>query len=139
MCNESCGQKGLSATERNCGFQRTQWSFRVCRCEAADHRSGEEASSLAHVLPSLIGESSVQLLSHVQLFVTPWTAALQASLSITNSRNSLTLMSMESVMPSSHLILCRPLLLQPSIFPSGFTKIRKPHCSSTSGDLTNTS
>ena len=55
--------------------------------------------------------SSVQSLSHVQLFMTPWTAAGQASLSITKSRSSLKLMSIESVMPSSHLILCRPLLL----------------------------
>ena len=61
---------------------------------------------------------SVQLLSHVQLFETPWTAACQVSLSITNSRGLLTLMSIKSVMPSSHLILCRPLLLLPSIFPS---------------------
>ena len=61
--------------------------------------------------------SSVQLLSRVRLFATPWTAAHQASLSITNSQSSLKLMSIESVMPSSHLILCSPLLL-PSIFPS---------------------
>ena len=61
--------------------------------------------------------SSVQSLSRVQHFATPWTAARQASLSITNSRSSLKLMSVESVMPSSHLILCRPLLLPPSIFP----------------------
>ena len=61
--------------------------------------------------------SSVQSLSRVQLFVTPWTAACQASLSITNSWN-LKLTSIESMMPSSHLILCRPLLLPPSIFPS---------------------
>ena len=61
---------------------------------------------------------SVQLLSRVQLFVTPWTAARQASLSITNSRSSLKLMSIESVMPSNHLIFCRPLFLLPSIFPS---------------------
>ena len=60
---------------------------------------------------------SVQSLSHVRLFETPWTAARQASLSITNSRSLLKLMSIESVMPSNHLILCRPLLL-PSIFPS---------------------
>ena len=59
---------------------------------------------------------SVQL-SHVQLFVTPWTAACQASLSITNSWSLLKLMFIESVRPSNHLILCRPLLL-PSIFPS---------------------
>ena len=62
--------------------------------------------------------SSVQSLSHVQLFATPWTAASQASLSITNFRSSLRLMSIESVMPSNHFILCRPLLLPPSIFPS---------------------
>ena len=55
--------------------------------------------------------SSVQLLSHFQLFATPWIAALQASLSITNSQSLLKLMSFELVMPSSHLILCRPLLL----------------------------
>ena len=61
--------------------------------------------------------SSVQSLSCVQLFVTPWTAARQASLSITNSCSLLKLMCIELVMPSNHLILCRPLLL-PSIFPS---------------------
>ena len=61
--------------------------------------------------------SSVQLLSNVQLLATPWTAAHQASLSITNSRSLLKLMSIELVMPSNHLILCRPLLL-PSVFPS---------------------
>ena len=62
--------------------------------------------------------SSVQSLSCVRLFVTPWTAALQASLFITNSQSLLKLMSIESVMPSYHFILCRPLLLLPSIFPS---------------------
>ena len=61
---------------------------------------------------------SVQLLSHVWLFETPWTATRQASLSITNSQSLPKLMSIESVMPSNHLILCRPLLLLPSIFPS---------------------
>ena len=61
---------------------------------------------------------SVQTLSRVRLFATPWTAARQASLSITNYQSSLRLTSIESVMPSSHLILCRPLLLLPSIFPS---------------------
>ena len=61
---------------------------------------------------------SVQSLSCVQLFATPWTAARQASPSITNSQNLLTLMSIELVMPSNHLILCCPLLLLPSIFPS---------------------
>ena len=62
--------------------------------------------------------SSVQSLSRVRLFLTPWIAARQASLSIANSQSSLKLMSIESVMPSSHLILCRPLLLLPPIPPS---------------------
>ena len=62
--------------------------------------------------------SSVQSLSHVRLFATPWTAAYQASLSITNSQSLLTLMSIEPVMPSNYLTLCYPLLLLPSIFPS---------------------
>ena len=62
--------------------------------------------------------SSVQLLSHIQLFATAWRAARQASLSITNSQSLPKLMSIESVMPSNHLILCRPLLLLPSVFPS---------------------
>jgi len=66
--------------------------------------------------PQLV--SLVQSLSHARLFVIPWTAAHQASLSITNSQSLLKLMSIESVMPSNHLILCCPLLLLPSIFPS---------------------
>ena len=80
-----------------------------------------------HRFDSLVGEirshmswgiNSVQSLSHVRLFATPWTAARQASLSNTNSRSLLKLMSIESVMPSNHLILCHPLLLPSSIFPS---------------------
>ena len=66
----------------------------------------------------LVQFSSVQSLSHVRLFSTPCIAARQASLPITSSRSSLKLMSIESVMPSSHLILCRPLLLLPTIPPS---------------------
>ena len=62
--------------------------------------------------------SSTQSLSRVRLFATPWTAAYQASLSITNSQSLLKLLSIESVMPSNHLILCRPLFLLLSIFPS---------------------
>ena len=62
--------------------------------------------------------NSVRSLSLIRLFVTPWTAACQASLSITNSQNLLKLMSNELVMPFNHLILCCPLLLPPSIFPS---------------------
>ena len=62
--------------------------------------------------------SSVQLLSRVRLYATPWAAVCQASLSITNSWSLLKLMSIGLVMPSNHLIFCRPLLLLPSIFPS---------------------
>jgi len=75
----------------------------------------------AGVISSPVGflkASSVQLLSHIQFFASPWTAARQASLSITNSWSLLKLMSIKSVMPSNHLILCRPLLLLPSVFPS---------------------
>ena len=67
---------------------------------------------------TLVQFSSVQSLSRVRLFATPWTAAHQASLSITNFRSSLKFTSIESVMPSSHLILCRPCLLLPPIPPS---------------------
>ena len=69
-------------------------------------------------MQDMIQFSLVQSLSHVQLFTTSRTAARQASLSITNSRSLFKLMSIESVMPSNHLILCHPLLLLPSIFPS---------------------
>ena len=62
--------------------------------------------------------NSIQLLDYVQLFATPWTAVYQASLSITNSQSLPKLRSIESVMPSNHLILCRPLLILPSFFPS---------------------
>ena len=79
--------------------------------------------------------SSGQLLSRVRLFATPWTTARQASLSITNSRSLLNLISIKSVMPSNHLILCRPLLLLFSIFPSirmfsneSALRIRWPKC-----------
>ena len=65
-----------------------------------------------------VGTVVFQSLYHAQLFVTPWTAACQASLYITNSQSLLKLTSIESVMPSNHLILCHPLLLSPSIFPS---------------------
>ena len=71
-----------------------------------------------HVAANGIQFSSVQSLSHVWLCATPWTAAHQASLSITNSRSLPKFMSIKSVMPSNHLILCCPLLLPPSIFPS---------------------
>ena len=69
-------------------------------------------------LPVEYVSNSVQSLNHVWIFATPWTAAHQASLSITNPQSLLKLMSIESVMPSNHLILCHPLFLLPSIFPS---------------------
>ena len=78
-----------------------------------------KAVSLANnIVKQVIQFRSVQSLSRVQLLVTPWTAAHQASLSITNSKCLLKLMSIDSVMPSNHLILYHPLLLLPSIFPS---------------------
>ena len=83
--------------------------------------SGIETSGLCLPPPSWLLHtqfSSVQSLSHVQLFANPWTAAHQASLSITNSWSPPKPMSVESVMPSNHLILCRPILLLPSIPPS---------------------
>ena len=76
-------------------------------------RDGSKASIFLKIL-----FISVHLFSHVQLFATPWTTARQASLSITKSWSLLKLMSIESVMPSNHLILCWPLLLLPSVFPS---------------------
>ena len=78
---------------------------------------GQRSRASASVLPMNI-QGSVQLLSNVRLFVTPWIAARQASLSTTNSLSSLKLTSIKSVMPSNHLILCHPLLILPSIFPS---------------------
>ena len=81
-------------------------------------RSGPAHSPLSFLSLCVGHFVVIQSLSRVRLFVTPWTAARQASLSITNSWSLLKLMSIESVMPSSHLILCCPLLLPPSIFPS---------------------
>ena len=83
-------------------------------------REGHDLATIQqqHLSKKDIWFSSVQLLSHVQLFATLWTAVHQASLSITNSQSLLKLMSIELVMPSNHLILCHPLLLPPSIFPS---------------------
>ena len=80
---------------------------------------GFPGSSEVKNLPASAGDvSSVRSRSCVQLFATPWTTAHQAYLSITNSRSLLKIMSIKLVMPSNHLILCRPLLLLPSIFPS---------------------
>ena len=92
------------------------WEGMKRNCLCACFHPKPEVQSLWLYNP--LSASSVQSLSRVQLFATPWIAAHQASLSITNSQSSLKLMSIESVMPSSHLILCRPLLLLPPIRPS---------------------
>ena len=84
----------------------------------ASYMTGKSQLSSLCDTDKKVSFSSVQSLSRVQLFATAWTAAHQASLSITNYQSSPKPMSIESVMPSSHLILCRPLLLLPSIFPS---------------------
>ena len=86
--------------------------WEMCPCR------GNALSKWPMCIIPLVRFSSVQLLSRVWLFATPWTAACQASLSITNSRSPPKPMSIKSVMPSNHLILCRPLLLLPSTFPS---------------------
>ena len=94
------------------------WTFTVFNSRESACQSSTFCSEyLRSVVFVLLYFSSVQLLSCVRLFATPWTAARQASLSITNSWSLLKLMSIESVMPSNHIILCHPLLL-PSIFPS---------------------
>ena len=98
------------------------WQYSICwRCNMCHPPPNLcciilERSFLNYLLFSF--RISVQSLSHVPLFVTPWTAACQDSLSITNCWSLLKLTSIESVMPSNHLILCHPLLLPPSIFPS---------------------
>ena len=94
------------------------WSLKVRRWDDGRRVDWKESSTAINQFHQIVPISSVQLLSYVRLFVTPWIAARQASLSITNSRSSLRLTSIESVMPSSHLILWRPLLLLPPIPPS---------------------
>ena len=99
-------------------------------CSGFSVVAASEGYSLVEVCGLLIAAAcgaqfssvSVKSLSHVWLFVTPWTAASQASLSIANSWSLLKLVSIEPVMPSSHLILCHPLLLSPSIFHQGLFK-----------------
>ena len=108
----------------SCIWRKTSWGlteglFAKCKPGVCHGVSGEKADSpVLWPSPDSLHFSSVQSLSHVWVFVSPWTAAHQASLSITNSWSLLKLMSIESVMPSNHLILCRSLLLPPSIFPS---------------------
>ena len=86
--------------------------------KAGEFQKKTSSFALLTIPKSLTVFISVQLLSHVRCFATPWAAAHQASLSITNSQSLFKIMSTESVMPYNHLILCRPLLLLPSIFPS---------------------
>ena len=93
----------------------TRWFYGCKFLNHWEHHSSELYQILRH---HSVQFSSVQSLSHVWLFATPWIAARQASLSITNSWSSLRLMSIESVMPSSHLILCCSLLLLPPVLPS---------------------
>ena len=100
------------------------WGAPGGRASAATPHSGcSQSTSVSQQMVKtlfylIFNKPSVQPLSHVQLFAIPWTAARQASLSITNSQSLLKLMSIELVMPSNHLILCHPLFLWPSIFPS---------------------
>ena len=118
----------LKASERE-----SKWTEDVCNfhrdCLEERHGSYHGLVALQHIFSqaslkviyhflNLLQFSKFHSLSHVWLFSTPWTAARQVSLSITNSRSLHKLMSIEAVMPSNHLILCRPLLLSPSIFPS---------------------
>ena len=99
-------------------FQRITVDYR-CECVGHTNMNTNMSTGVTVIYFILLSWqfNSVQSLSHVWLFVTPWTAAYQASLSITNSQSLLELTSIESVMPSNHLILCRPLFLPPSIFP----------------------
>ena len=99
-------------------FQLCSQKFKNTKNYSIFIAHGEKCSCQMCVVECFKAFSSVQSLSCVWLFVTPWIAARQASLSITNSRSSLRLTSIESVMPSSHLILCHPLLLLPPIPPS---------------------
>ena len=108
----SLHSKGLSRVFSNTTLQKHQFLRTQLSC--LGYWEARYKRQLAHYWCI----SSVQLLSHVRFFATPWTAACQASLSITNSRSAPKPMSIKSVMPFNHLILCHPLLLLPSIFPS---------------------
>ena len=101
-----------------CGFLWVYWREEPGYGSGATALVMHSITHLCYKKASLVQFMSVQLLSHVQLFAAPWTASRQTSLSVTNSRSSLKLISIESVMSSNHLIFCRPLLLPPSILPS---------------------
>ena len=99
-------------------FPPRDWTWVPCIGRPVLYYWANREALLWAILNNPLKVLVVQFLSHVWVFATPWTAELQASLSITNSQSLLKLMSIESVMPSKHLILCHPLLPQPSIFPS---------------------
>ena len=127
----SCGSKPTKSVERIfCRSLRVE-SVSAFSSSSVPSRSGDNLGDISYkirhtfvenaylkVTPVKFQFRSVQSLSHVWLFATPWTAAPQASLSITNSQSLLKVMSITLVMPSNHLILCRPLLFLPSMFPS---------------------
>ena len=94
------------------------WNFRLCPKKEEGRGGVQRIGAQLGNCWCCLSYGSVQSLSCVRLFATPWTAACQASLSVTNSQSLLKLMSIESVMPSNHLTLCHPLLLLPSIFAS---------------------
>ena len=99
--------------------RRRLWAADVTFKFSSDHiKNGTEKQVKLIFIMSFNSFSSIQSLSHVQLFATPWTTARQASLSVTKLWSPPKLMSIELVMPSTHLILCHPLVLLPSIFPS---------------------
>ena len=104
--------------KRRRGWQRTRWLDGITDSTDKNLSKFQEMVKDRGDWWATVQFSSVQSLSLVQLFVTPWTAAHQASLSITNSQSLLKLMLIELVMPSNHLIFCCPVLLWPSIFPS---------------------
>ena len=123
--NLSMKRKGTHRHRTDCWLSRGRggWEGRTGSLGLADgnahiYRMDKQGSTGEHRKLYSNQFSSVQPLSRVRLFATPWTAARQASLSITISRSLLKLMSIKSVMPSNHLILCRPLLLLPPILPS---------------------
>ena len=120
VCSAHTLNKGQQSTKEACrpllGVQREPHDGQQCRADRGlEDLCGFRGRSV-HVYKCCV-VAAVQSLSRVRLSVTPWTAACQASLSITNSRSPLKFMFIESVMPSNHLIICHPLLLPPSIFP----------------------
>ena len=115
--NNSRKNEGMEPKQKQ--YQLWMWLVIEARCDAVKSNIAQESIMLdPWIKANSVQFSSVQLLSRVRLFVTPWIAACQASLSITNPWSSLKVMSIELVMPFSHLILCCPLLLLPPIPPS---------------------